>query len=349
MPPPLTQSPGQTRMVPIREPSLLGDPGRQLRLPLLESGLKPRRLQPPLLLPPGQGLPQKPRQLPQEMGETLLLRPVGQRPMVLSPETVRYPHAREPRPQDPHHLMGPAPIDGVDGPRRAGKNPQPGPLPPDPPPRLIGVHRHRVPEGLHQLLIDRLRLLRQSLIGLAQARGRHLQTPGHPEQLRHLPRDAQPMLQVRRQRPRPRPEADPRRPRRRRHLPGMARPHPLPASMTVATLRPKPRDDRLMGGPVLQGSPTLRTGLQRDFHRLLDGLLGRPTPAPDDGPVSAHPGKRAPPNAVPAAPRLPGRRSASAPPLTAPGAIPLGPGAVPIQPRAADHSDKWTSQSSSSI
>jgi hypothetical protein len=134
----------------------------------------------------------------------------------------------------------------------------------------------------------------------------------------------------------------------------LARPHPLPTSTTVATLRPKPRDDRphlhlLMGGPVLQGSPTLRTRLQRDFHRLLDGLLGRPTPAPDDGPVSAHPGKRAPPNAVPAAPRLPGRRSASAPPPTAPGAIPLGPGAAPIQPRAADNSDNWTSGSSSSI
>jgi hypothetical protein len=70
--------------------------------------------------------------------------------------------------------------------------------------------------------------------------------------------------------------------------------------------------------------------------------VSRPTPAPDDGPVSAHPGKRAPPNAVPAAPRLPGRRSASAPPPTAPGA-------VPIRPRAADHSDNWTSQSSSSI
>jgi hypothetical protein len=79
----------------------------------------------------------------------------------------------------------------------AGQNPQPGPLPPDPPPRLIGVHRHRVPKGLHQLL-------RQSLIGLAQAR-----TPGYPEQLRHLPRDAQPMLQVRRQRPRPPPPPSP--------------------------------------------------------------------------------------------------------------------------------------------
>jgi hypothetical protein len=64
-----------------------------------------------------------------------------------------------------------------------------------------------------------------------------------------------------------------------------------------------------MGGPVLQGSPTRRTRL----HRLPDGLLGRPTPAPDDGPVaSAHPAKRAPPNAVHAAPRLPGRRPASA-------------------------------------
>jgi hypothetical protein len=27
MPPPLAQSPGETRIVPIREPSLLGDPG----------------------------------------------------------------------------------------------------------------------------------------------------------------------------------------------------------------------------------------------------------------------------------------------------------------------------------
>jgi hypothetical protein len=160
--PPLAQSLGTTRMVPIREPSLLGHPGRQLRFQLLESGLKPRRLPPPLLLPQGQGLPQKPGQLrpplllplkppqlPQEMSETLLLPP-----MVLSPETVRYPHAREPRPQDLHHLRGPAPIDG--GPL---KTHNPDPYPPDPLPRLIGVHRHR-------------------------------QIPGHPKQLCHLPRDA---------------------------------------------------------------------------------------------------------------------------------------------------------------
>jgi hypothetical protein len=114
-------------MVPIREPSLLGHPGRQLRLPLLESGLKPRRLPPPLLLPPGQGLPQKPRQLrpplllplkPPQLPQDLLP------PMVLSPETVRYPHAREPRPQDLHHLRGPAPIDG--GPLKT-HNPDPYP------------------------------------------------------------------------------------------------------------------------------------------------------------------------------------------------------------------------------
>jgi hypothetical protein len=73
--------------------------------------------------------------------------------MVLSPETVRYPHAREPRPQDLHHLRGPAPIDG--GPLKT-HNPDPYPL--DPLPRLIGVHRHR-------------------------------QIPGHPKQLCHLPRD----------------------------------------------------------------------------------------------------------------------------------------------------------------
>ena len=60
MPPLLTQPPGQTLMVPIREPSLLGDPGIQLRLPLLESGLELRRLQPPLLLPQGQGLRKSP-------------------------------------------------------------------------------------------------------------------------------------------------------------------------------------------------------------------------------------------------------------------------------------------------
>jgi len=47
--------------------------------------------------------PLKPPQLPQDLLP----------PMVLNPETVRYPHARKPRPQDPHpHFMGPAPIDG---------------------------------------------------------------------------------------------------------------------------------------------------------------------------------------------------------------------------------------------
>jgi len=181
--PPLAQSLGTTRMVPIREPA------RQLRLPLLEPGLEPSRLRLPLLLPQGQSLPQKPSQLPREAHRPPLLLPLKPPqlpqallpPMVISPETVRYPHAREPRPQDlHHHLMGPASIDG--GPL---KTHNPAPCPPDPPPRLIGVHRHRVPKGLHQLPVDRLRLLRQSLIGLAQAR-----TPDHPEQLRHLPRDA---------------------------------------------------------------------------------------------------------------------------------------------------------------
>ena len=190
----------------------------------------------------------------------------GNNPLPTRPKT--------PVPGPPPPPLGPAPIDDVDGPPRAGKNPQPGPLPPDPPPRLIDVHRHRAPKGLHQLLIDRLGLLRQPFIGLAQARGRHLQTPGHPEQLRHLPRDAQPMLQVRRQRPRPRPEADPRRPRRRRHLPGMARPHPLPASTTVATLRPKPRDDR----------PDLRAG----------ETPGAPPPSNAAGPTSRPAGRPGP-------------------------------------------------------
>jgi hypothetical protein len=60
MPPPLAQSPGETRIVPLREPSLLGDLGIQLRFQLLESGLEP------ILLPQGQGLPQKPSQLPRE-------------------------------------------------------------------------------------------------------------------------------------------------------------------------------------------------------------------------------------------------------------------------------------------
>jgi hypothetical protein len=40
---------------------------------------------------------------------------------------------------------------------------------------------------------------------------------------------------------------------------------------------PKPQDDR-MGSPLLQGSPTRRTRLHLDFHRLPDGLLGRPPP-----------------------------------------------------------------------
>ena len=56
---------------------------------------------------------------------------------------------------------------------------------------------------------------------------------------------------------------------------------------------------------------------------------------PDNGSLSAHPRKRAPPNAVPAAPRLPGRRPLSAPPPTAPGA-------VPIRPEAVGNSDRWT-------
>jgi hypothetical protein len=46
----------------------------------------------------------------------------------------------------------------------------------------------------------------------------------------------------------------------------------------------RPHLHRLMSGPVLQGSPTRRTGLQRDFHRLLDGLLGRPTPVTEPPP-----------------------------------------------------------------
>jgi len=97
-------------MVPIREPSLLGHPGIQPRFQLLESGFELRQLPPPLLLPPGQGLPQKPRQLrpplllplkPPQLPQDLLP------PMVLSPETIRYPHARKPRPQDLHpHFIG---------------------------------------------------------------------------------------------------------------------------------------------------------------------------------------------------------------------------------------------------
>jgi len=226
-----------------------------------------------------------------------------------------------PRPKTP--APGPPPPPHGTGAHRwwAAQNLQPGPLPPDPPPRPIGVHRHRVPKGLHQLRMDRLR---QPLIGLAQARTPQA-TRNNSATFRETP---PPMLQVRRQRPRLPPPPSPTTPA------GDGATPPLPTSTPVAPLRPKPRDDRLMGGPVLQGSPTRRTRL----HRLPDGLLGRPTPAP----VSAHPGKRAPPNAVPAAPRLPGRRAASAPPPTAPGA-------VPIQPRAADHSDNWTSQSSSSI
>jgi len=95
------------------------------------------------------------------------------------------------------------------------------------------------------------------------------------------------------------------------------------------------------GWPAPPGVPTLRTRLQRDFHPLPDGPSGRARPRLGRRPGIGSPREKGAPNAVPAAPRLLGRRAASVPPPTAPGD-------APIQPRAADHSDNWTSQSSSS-
>ena len=118
--------------------------------------------------------------------------------MVLSPETVRYPHARKPRPQDlHHHFMGPAPIDG--GPV---KTPNPAPCPPT---------RHPVSSAC--TATEFRKASTNSSASRSSAWHRPEAVTSRPQATRNssatFRETPPPMLQVRRQRPRPPPPPSP--------------------------------------------------------------------------------------------------------------------------------------------
>src|SRR5690606_28519972 len=174
----------------------------------------------------------------EEMGKAFLLRPAGEGVVIEGGGTVTGEDALEVVSQDlERDLVRAAAVDGVEGRLGAGEDPEPGALAGDAPARVVAAHRARFAEADGDLGVGGLGALGQAGIRLRERRGRDVEPEGGVEELRALPeRDAEPVLQVRRERLGARAHDHARRPGGERHLLGVPRADPPPAGPTVAAL-----------------------------------------------------------------------------------------------------------------
>ena len=170
---------------------------------------------------------------------------------------------------------------------RGHEVPQPGRRRSDPPAGLVGVDGRTGPDGLFQALIDRLGLAGQALAGLRQGPRGHADTCVMAEEVRHLAkRDAQAVLEVRRQGDGVRADLRAGRAGGRRGLLGMPAANPLAALGAVAPLGLEPAndgcdrrqvglDDGAIVGDPLHGTAAVGAVIQGDAEGLGDGLRRR--------------------------------------------------------------------------
>ena len=196
----LAQSLGEAAVVGVGEPAAFVDEGIELVFDGPEAAGKHRRCQGGLFVTESERLPQHGGHLAgkadrgpglgglhllerfQEMGEALLVQPVGKGLVIVGQETIGHEHPFELPAEDIHDdFVAARFVDDVHRNGLAGEHPEPGGQRADPPAGLVRMHRATVADGHDQFVVDRQRLVRQPCVRLAQAARRDLEPKELPK------------------------------------------------------------------------------------------------------------------------------------------------------------------------